>query len=538
MTQPLAMDDFFILEAGEYLERMGIMVASESPPSADELVRFTRALRGSALMANQHAIARAAGGLEQLVRAYREGRRGWDPDLASLCIEAVGTLRALVEGVRHWTADHAARAERLVAMLEGSAGSAPRPAAGAPPAASEAGVRAFLAREAAAVGSALDQAARSLRATPGATDAAQMVLRRMQPLRGLAALADYPPLVELLDGIEGSVAALSRFELGAPEIANRFEAAAKALGRAARDIAEIGRPEPEAAEFRAFAALLLATSEAAPVVPIEQLFYAGEDGIVLRGTPPRGTQAHTLAPLSIVSRGEHLRQVADEIAHAASPTQRELRLHTLMADLRVLASGLQPPLERAVEHFAGAARAAIARGGAARDPGRFAELLGEAGARLRAASDTVDPASLARHFEELADAMGTVGTEPAPVTAVASGQIDTDELPIVPIESLELTEETPDLAASWTEYEALLSGARAGAATAGERAPAPAAVAAREGPPIVDIDSILYRGRSALERAQEVGSELRRALAGAASGTALRPLVEELLDLVTLAEHD
>lgn len=537
MTQPLAMDDFFILEAGEYLERMGAIVASASAPNADELVRFTRALRGSALMANQHSIARAVGGLEQLVRAYREGRRGWDPDLASLCLEAVGTLRALVEGVRHWTADHAARAERLAALLEGSAGPAPRPGAGVPPASSEAGVRAFLAREAAAVGSALDQAARSLRAAPGATDAAQMVLRRMQPLRGLAALADYPPLVELLDGIEGSVAALARLELGAPDLASRFEAAAKALGRAARDIAEFGRPEPEAVEFRAFAALLLAGSAVA-VVPIEQLFYAGEDGIVLRGTPPRGGPAPTLAPLSIVSRGEHLRQVADEIAHAASPTQRELRLHTVMADLRVLASGLQPPLDRAVEHFAGAARTAIARGGAARDPGRFAELLGEAGARLRAASDAVDPAALARHFEELAQAMDAVGAAPPPVTAVASGQIDTDELPIVPIESLEVTEETPDLAASWAQYETLLSGARAGAGAAGERAPGPASAAALEQLPIVEIDTILYRGRSALARAQEVGSELRRALGGAASETALRPLVEELLDLVTLAEPD
>ena len=75
MTQPLGIDDFFALEAGEYLDRLSGLVVNPGPPSADELVRFTRALRGSALMANQQAIARAAGGLEHLVRGYRDGRR-------------------------------------------------------------------------------------------------------------------------------------------------------------------------------------------------------------------------------------------------------------------------------------------------------------------------------------------------------------------------------------------------------------------------------------------------------------------------------
>jgi hypothetical protein len=88
MTQPLGIDDFFALEAGEYLDRLSGLAATTGPPSAEELVRFTRALRGSALMANQQAIARAAGGLEHLVRSYRDGRRAWDRDMAALFREA------------------------------------------------------------------------------------------------------------------------------------------------------------------------------------------------------------------------------------------------------------------------------------------------------------------------------------------------------------------------------------------------------------------------------------------------------------------
>src|SRR2546430_3037665 len=77
--KPLGMSDFFALEAGEYLERLDALLATGDSPSADELVRLARALRGSALMANQHAIARTAAALEAVARAVREGRRGRGP---------------------------------------------------------------------------------------------------------------------------------------------------------------------------------------------------------------------------------------------------------------------------------------------------------------------------------------------------------------------------------------------------------------------------------------------------------------------------
>ena len=78
MTQPMEMTDFFAMEAGEYLERLDAVVSSSQTPSADEFVRFARALRGSALMANQTAIAAASAGLEAFARAIGEGRRAWD----------------------------------------------------------------------------------------------------------------------------------------------------------------------------------------------------------------------------------------------------------------------------------------------------------------------------------------------------------------------------------------------------------------------------------------------------------------------------
>src|SRR5258706_164074 len=77
--KPLGMSDFFALEAGEYLERLDRLLAKGDNPSADEILRLARALRGSAPMANRHPIARTAPGLEAPARAGRGGRRACDP---------------------------------------------------------------------------------------------------------------------------------------------------------------------------------------------------------------------------------------------------------------------------------------------------------------------------------------------------------------------------------------------------------------------------------------------------------------------------
>jgi chemotaxis protein histidine kinase CheA len=505
MTQPLGIDDFFVLEAGDYLDRLANLSGNTTAPSSDELVRFTRALRGSALMANQQPIARAAGGLEHLVRAFRDGRRAWDGELSSLVREAVDMLRTLVERARNWTPEDTARAERLAMQLEGAAGGPAKPAPAMAPPPSEAGVRAFLARESAALGSVLDQAARIFQAGTAAPDTLQVVLRRMQPLRGLAALSDFPPLPDVLDGIERTLVGVSRLEISPVSGGGRLEAAARALSRAARDIADRGKPDLEASEFRGFATLLLASEdEEQPAVPIESLFFAGENGIVQRGVPPRGAVGGGMGAAAVVSRGEHLCQAADEIAEATTATQRDLRLHVLVGDLKTLGNGLPTGLEVAVDAFGVAGRAAVARGAAASDAGHFAGLIREAGVKLRGFTEVTQPASLILAFEDLITrldalampshpvphALHPIATE-APLQPVPVAVPVDDESDVVPIESLapdepeELPEPAPavvpaaalspvaaaarqpavspdfsgwDLAASYGKFESLVAG--------------------------------------------------------------------------------
>src|SRR5207237_1385503 len=104
-------------------------------------------------------------------------------------------------------------------------------------------------------------AGRALRANPIAPDPLQHVLKALQPLRGLAALTDLPPLPDLLEGIEQAIGEISRTSAAPPPgvgdaIAELFQMAATSIAHAAREVAERGRPDPESAEFRKFAALL------------------------------------------------------------------------------------------------------------------------------------------------------------------------------------------------------------------------------------------------------------------------------------------
>src|SRR2546425_3978316 len=291
----------------------------------------------------------------------------------------------------------------------------------APPAAEElvrlARARAFVAREGGAIASALDRAGGALRITPMAHDPLQQVLKALQPLRGLAALNALPPLPDLLEGIEQAIGELSRTSVAPPPgigdtIAELFQMAATSIAHAAREVAERGRPDPESAEFRKFAGLLVAFMDSEPdVVAIETVAT-----IVHRGTPPGGESARpaTLGRLELVSHGEHLRQAADSLERAPSATQRELRAHTLAGTFRALGSTGGGPVAERVAEFAQAAREAVTSGIAVNQPALFAAELRKAG-EILSASGTGDETALAAALAAVTLAVRRLGgVEPLP----------------------------------------------------------------------------------------------------------------------------
>ena len=555
--QPLGMSDFFALEAGEYLDRLDALLQGDAPPAADEFVRLSRALRGSALMASQQAIARAATGVEALARAVREGRRAWDAGTKQIAIRAVDDLKIFVRRAASWTEADTAKAEALAAQLEQLAGRPSAQVRAAEAMGLDAGARAFVAREGAAIASALDRAAKALGANPLAHDPLQHVLKALQPLRGLAALNDLPPLPDLLEGIERAIGELSRGStVSAALIGELFQTAASSIAHAAREVAERGRPDPEGAEFRKFAGLLMRFMESEPdVVPIETLFHADAGPhVVQRGTAP--ARPATLGRLELVSHGEHLRQAADSLERAPSPTQRELRAHTLAGTFRALGGAGGGPVAERVAEFAQVARDAVTRGIAVNQATVFAVELRRAG-EILTRSGSGDEVALAAELAAVTAAVRALGGAPAARQAPAAQQ------PVVPIESLapapaprasaprfsapvpapsakETAPESADLVGSWATYQRMAAPGF-GAASLDELLRGPSADTGRPvtpghpprggpEPTVVDIGTLLYRGVRARQRAQELREAAKRV-----SGDDLRAIIDEVCDLVVLA---
>ena len=554
---PLGMSDFFALEAGEYLDRLDALLQAPAPPAADELVRLARALRGSALMANQQPIARAAGGFEALARGVREGRRPWDPATKQIATRAVDDLKIFVRKAATWNEADTAKAEALASQLEQWGGRPSAQVRAAEALGLDAGARAFVAREGAAIASALDRAGRALRTNPMAHDPLQHVLKALQPLRGLAALNDLPPLPDLLEGIEQTVGEVSRAS-GAPPagigdtIAELFQMAATSIAHAAREVAERGRPDPESAEFRRFAALLVRFMQSEPdIVPIENVAT-----IVRRGTPPAGESARpaTLGRLELVSHGEHLRQAADSLERAPSATQRELRAHTLAGTFRALGSAGEGAVAERVAEFAQAARDAVTSGLAVNQPTLFAAELRRAGEILSASSagdETATAAALAAvtlAVRRLGGAAGAEPVRPAPAPGPPRAPVPPPP-PTTPADrapprvsgatrapSLQArqpligAESATDIVGTWTRYQQLVA-AGVGPASLEELIAGTIVHRPRgNGSDPVDIRTLLYKGARARERVQELREAAKRA-----SGDALRAIIDEVCDLVVLA---
>src|SRR5207249_614791 len=130
-----------------------------------------------------------------------------------------------------WTDADTAKAEALALELEQVAGRPSAQIRAVEALGLDAGARAFVAREGAAIAGALERAAQALRANPQTHDPLQHVMRAIHPLRGLAALNDLPPLPDLLEGIERAIGELSRSGLEAPAyVVDLFQAGSTRAG--------------------------------------------------------------------------------------------------------------------------------------------------------------------------------------------------------------------------------------------------------------------------------------------------------------------
>lgn len=522
--------DFFILEAGEYVEQLDGLFAAAGPqgPDADAVQRAARALRGSATMARLPAFAELAQALERTGRALRDGSLTWDARLRGAALSAVDEAKILLHGARSWgeeeTRRATARTAELAALLPAT------PAAASPTPAAPSAAFGFLAGEASNVAAGLE-----LLLTRADVDAAAMVLKRVRALRGLAAVKDVPLVAQVLEAAEQAAAPIEQGRTTVtPPQRELLQAAASAL-RSAAEALRAGRPvDPAGDDARRFGdatdAWFDSATEAEKVLPIAALF-PDDDGahVVSEAAAPPTTAAERFR-LELVSQGEHLRGLVDEARSASDEAARERYRRELRRALRGVQGVAESFDEREVAALAAGVLASRALDAPALD--RLARLAG------LLADPALSHEVLAQRLSRLdaAPAEPAVAATPAPAPTATPLSV-----PVQPnvVEGAPTAAETPvvampAVAAQPVETTAALDPLEAGLAGLEqlEREPliAPSALPEQ---PLVPVEMLVYRGRAAVRRAIEIRDGVRRS-----GAEPTRETIEELFDLLDLALLD
>lgn len=522
--------EFFILEASEYVEQLDAILlgGGATGPDADALQRLARALRGTATMAKMPSFAELATSVERVGRALNEGLLRWDPALGGALVATIDDLKTLLRSARSWSTADDERARARSAELSRYA------PARTPPTPSEASAQpsgdpapSFLATEAANIAAGLEL----LTTRAGDAETASNVLRRVRALRGVAGVREVAALAEVLEATEDAARGLeSGKEEMSPEARRLLEASAvylRTLAPLLREGTEVNAPSLARDGFLAAQdAWASHASERELVVPIAELFYAdgGPDVVEAAANPP--TSASDRFRLELVSLGEHLRQVVDAARRANDPASGARARRDLRGAIRALQAAAESFGERQVAQLIGnhAPAADQLDKSSLAKLDDLASLLAELGARgERLNARLREVASGSQATSTSGSRQGQTPAEPA-----ASQPIATPSAPSPPPAAAPgpLPSETPDRSAAALLDSSIAALEALPSHPFGEPAPIPEDT-------VVPIESLLYRGRAALDRALEMRDELRRA------GPQVQiSALDELFDLLELARAE
>ena len=549
MTAPAGFLDFFVLEAGEYIEQLDalMLAASTGGPDLEALQRFARALRGSATMAKLPAFAEMAAGIERVGRGLRSGATRWDPALAGALVATIDDCKLLLRNVRSWSGADDARSRARIDELSRYAPARTVTPTASQPSAPDGG---FLVTEVSNIGA----GAELLATRPSDRDAATNVLRRVRAMRGIAAVKDHPSLADVLEATEYAAHPLERGEAQiSPERLAVLGAAATVL-RGIAAAMRIGTSlDPASPELARFAAALDAMqseeTEQERVVPIAELFYQDGGPTVVQPAPNPPTSPAERFRLEVVSQGEHLRRLVSDARGARDDLARDSVRRALRQALRGLRQAAESYGERDVAAFVASHNDDVVRLDA-----RALDSLDEVATML--AQPATSPASLVTRLRALQEKASSVAAA-APAPAPAAPTPPASEAP-APDPSRTMTPVRPSAVAPPSEA-AQERDRPAAAAMADLVASTPTAPKQQLGSlldagiaklgtlqtaplvtptplpeqPAVPIDVLLYRGRAAIERCREIRDQVR-----SAGGPVDAETLGELFDLLDLALTD
>ena len=556
---------FFTLEASDCLERLDAALQAgavengqgDPGPQAEDVVRAARTLRGAATMHRLTGISDLAATVERAGRAVRAGELQWSAPLQAALVASVDDLKILLHKVRTWGPTEDARSTRRVADLArylpasattGAAGTAGAAAAGGRTGQTATGsADAYFAAETAEIASALD----AYVARPAGRATLTGALARVRTLRGVAVIADRPPLPDVLDAIERAGRSIELDPGGAGDRpVEMLTASSLLLRRLAAELAAGGtRSVAGTSEYQQFAAAQAALADAAEaadhIVPIGELFFADGSPAIVTAAPNPPTSPTERFRLEVVSQAEHLRLL---IAAARNAGAREASgrptgvagADRTSSDLRQALRAVRNAARSFGENEVAAFMAPFADGTRGFD---FLALNALDEMAILLADQATDAAELPGRLGTLANARtldAGIGLGMSDIAAPPEGLESTD----VPLDRA-LGLPAPRRASGATrkpvstptgaELQAFLQD---GITSIGHLIDEPlvddARVATngdRAGGTLVPIESLVYRGRAALERARTLRDALK-------SGTTASPeSLAEIFDLLDLATH-
>lgn len=121
------LDEYFVGEAGDYLDQLRALLTGSNWPDARELVRLATGVRGSTRMAGADEISTLAGALEDAARALDDGHLAPSDEILAAIRETESDLRYLLAAIPDWSADQSDRVHRCLDRWSAVTGEPERP---------------------------------------------------------------------------------------------------------------------------------------------------------------------------------------------------------------------------------------------------------------------------------------------------------------------------------------------------------------------------------------------------------------------------
>lgn len=507
--------EYFLTEASEYLDRLDALAQQDQTDPA-ELLRLTRALRGSAQMAREERVRQVAGALESAAREMVAGTRPWSSDLKDRLGRTVDDLRRLAEGGEQDAAGGRLAQEALERWREvavqagaGDETSGTQASAGG---ARDPELRAYVEAEVRGILSELERAIPALTRSPMGRDPLKSILRAQRSLLGVAGLGGFPVLSEALRTVEDATRAIAR--QNAPVDGDRLALYKQAHAVLLEGVQALARGEEASADAAELARLRSLRDSVVSDASVDTPFRppaapAGDE-------PVEVVNFFQTESTKLLDRIERMAG-----AFAAATDQRKQQLRGELRDafnaLRDTSRtfGFEEPARSAEQALSklrdGSAMALLGLVEQLRD------VVAEVGAEVGLGTSETASAGEVEVGPSSEGTAATLGEAVTPQPETASAQ------------QAGAVADAQESAASVQERVAAAGAARKPGAAAAGAADAPEQGTEAE---VVPIETLLYSGDAALERALELR---QRVEAAAGDDEDAREAVAELFDLVRLA---